>query len=293
MELIALGNRRRRLGLTSPPLVGVEVNPGPGLGHTKAHRREAKDRTPKVPRKRKFFTCEETASIKFGIKAGIKKIKIAETLGRDYIEVLKKGTELKRTKDIKVRKPTGRPHELSAKDEFYIVLISLRNRKWSCERIAEYIFKDKSKRKMVNRVLLKHNLKSCRARKKPMLREQNIAHRKKWAWEHLNWTQEQWYDTVWSDESPFLRWCTRAGQRVRRRPGEALLPECTEKTLKFGGGKIMVWGAVTARGVGPLKRIDGIMSKASYHSILMYHAMPYVFNLAQKRKEEEKSNMSQ
>ena len=39
-------------------------------------------------------------------------------------------------------------------------------------------------------------------------------------------------------------------------------------TLKFGGGSVMVWGCMTAKGVGIVHRIVGTMTAQSYVNIL-------------------------
>jgi hypothetical protein len=36
----------------------------------------------------------------------------------------------------------------------------------------------------------------------------------------------------------------------------------------------MVWGGISTKGVTQLKRVEGIMDKKMYHSILVYHAIP-------------------
>ena len=40
------------------------------------------------------------------------------------------------------------------------------------------------------------------------------------------------------------------------------------------GGSIMVWGCLTANGVGDLAGIDGIMNAEKYRQILIHHAIP-------------------
>ncbi|QRV98486.1 DDE superfamily endonuclease [Ceratobasidium sp. AG-Ba] len=50
--------------------------------------------------------------------------------------------------------------------------------------------------------------------------------------------------------------------------GEGLDPLNTKKFVKHGGGSIMVWGVITAAGVGRLYRIEGTLTGARYTEIL-------------------------
>ena len=56
------------------------------------------------------------------------------------------------------------------------------------------------------------------------------VHRRKsqqWAREHQNRTTEQWKKVAWTDESRFLLHHVDGRVRVRRLPGEHMVPECT------------------------------------------------------------------
>jgi len=46
-----------------------------------------------------------------------------------------------------------------------------------------------------------------------------------------------------------MEWCWR-------RPGEDLDPRFTMKKVKHGGGKVIVWGMITAKGVGWIVQIQ-------------------------------------
>ena len=50
--------------------------------------------------------------------------------------------------------------------------------------------------------------------------------------------------------------------------------DCLVPTVKYGGGKIMVWGCFHASGVGILKLVTGHMDQHQYHSILTHSMMP-------------------
>jgi len=71
-----------------------------------------------------------------------------------------------------------------------------------------------------------------------------------------------------SDESIFhlfgsdgIEWCWR-------RPGECLDPWFTKKKVKHSGGKVTVWGMITAQGVGWIIQIEGNLNKELYREIL-------------------------
>ena len=63
-----------------------------------------------------------------------------------------------------------------------------------------------------------------------------------------------------------------------RRPGERLSTKCVKKTVKFGGGSVMVWGIMSAAGVGPLVRIQGTVNADICKRILTQHAVPCLQN---------------
>ncbi|GFV40650.1 transposable element Tcb1 transposase [Trichonephila clavipes] len=62
---------------------------------------------------------------------------------------------------------------------------------------------------------------------------------------------------------PLIKYVNR-----QKEAGKALAPKNTIKTVKFGGGSVIVWGSMWAGGVGELAFIDGIMDKYVYLGIL-------------------------
>ena len=50
-------------------------------------------------------------------------------------------------------------------------------------------------------------------------------------------------------------------------------------TVKHVGGSVMDWGCFSHAGVGQLNKIEGIMKKEQYNSILQRHAIPSGINL--------------
>ena len=84
---------------------------------------------------------------------------------------------------------------------------------------------------------------------------------------------------IWSDESKF-NLCGPDGRTyVRRPPNKELDPRYTRKTVKFGGGSVMVWGCFSKHGVGPIVQIKGTLDGLAYQNLLSEHLVPYLENL--------------
>ncbi len=66
-----------------------------------------------------------------------------------------------------------------------------------------------------------------------------------------NWTVAQWSKVLFSDESKFCISFGNQGPRVWRKGGEAHSPSCMKSSVKFPQS-VMIWGAVSSAGVGPL-----------------------------------------
>ncbi|RXN06126.1 paired box and transposase domain containing [Labeo rohita] len=60
----------------------------------------------------------------------------------------------------------------------------------------------------------------------------------------------------------------------RRPVGTHMDPRFTQKTVKFGGGKIMVCGYIQYGGVREICRVDGNINSLRYQEILAAHYIP-------------------
>lgn len=105
-------------------------------------------------------------------------------------------------------------------------------------------------------------------RKKPFISKINMEKRVEFAKKYIDAYEDFWANVLFSDESKFNLFGYDGKQKVWRRNNEALLPKNLLPTVKHGGGSIMVWGCMSAAGVGNLTFIDINMDRMVYLDIL-------------------------
>lgn len=217
--------------------------------------------------RRRELSLDERAKIIAFQKAGYSYRSISAEIGCSISTVCYTIKKHRDTGEIANKAGRGRKRILTHADERWLFLASLRNRHKNAEFLtAEFNRgrKDPISKSTVRAVLKKFHLKGRVAAKKPFLRPINIKKRLKFAKEHEHWTVEDWTKVLFTDESKFELFGTNRRAYVRRRSHEKYKAPCILPTVKHGGGSVMVWGAVSANGVGPLKLIEGIMDKKMY-----------------------------
>ncbi|HXS15321.1 MAG TPA: transposase [Candidatus Saccharimonadales bacterium] len=196
-------------------------------------------------------------------------------------EIIKKRKE---TGSVKDRPRSGRPRKTSRREDRAIYYASLKDRFSTATKAARQM-KLAPMGKKVSRWLVANrrnefDLNGRVARKKPLLTEAQVRRRKQWALDHKDWREEEWKRVVFSDESPFTLFPSGGKLYVWRRLGEESKKECIVPTVKFGGGKIQVWGCFSYYGPGPLYRIRGKLTGQKYREILKNNLAPYMKNLS-------------
>lgn len=119
----------------------------------------------------------------------------------------------------------------------------------------------------VRRELHKMGMHGRAAIKKPLIKPANASKRNRWCKAHRNW-RAQWQKVVYSDESTFTLFPTTGRVYVWRTPKEAYDLDCLKPTVKHGGGSVMVWGAISWYGVGPIIAVKGTMRAEHYKDVL-------------------------
>ena len=105
-------------------------------------------------------------------------------------------------------------------------------------------------------------------KRKPIIVERNQKKRQEFARQHVMKDMDFWKRVMFCDESQFKIFGSNCRQFVWRKPNETLNKINLQPTVKRGGGGVMVWGCMSASGVGNLHFIEGKVEKYGYLQIL-------------------------
>ncbi len=108
---------------------------------------------------------------------------------------------------------------------------------------------------------------------KPLLNNKQRQKRLAWAKDKKDWTAAEWSKVMFADESQFCISFGNQGPRVWRKRGEAQNPRCLRSSVKFPQS-VMVWGAMSSAGVGPLCFLRSKVNTAIYQEVLEHFMLP-------------------
>lgn len=121
------------------------------------------------------------------------------------------------------------------------------------------------------------------AKEKPLLTKLQKKKRLIFALARRNWTIDQWRSIIWSDESKFEVTVGDERKKVIRNKGEAFHTDCLKRKVKFPAS-LMIWGCMSAQGVGRLQFIDGTVNATGYQEILKTSLLPSIPSLKHENK---------
>ena len=139
-------------------------------------------------------------------------------------------------------------------------------------------------RSTVTNILHKANLRGCRPRKAPLLRSMHLKARLKFADDYSAKETSYWNSVLWSDETKLELFSHSSSQYVWRKKNEAFKAKNTIPTVKHGGGSLMFWGCFSAKSVGALVCVNGIVKKEDYRDILEVNLKQSARNLGMGRR---------
>lgn len=205
---------------------------------------------------------------------GISQKEIAKRYNVHKSSVSRIISHFKSNKDISITHRGGRPRKTTKRVDGYIVQQAKKDPFATSNKIAARLPVPISTR-TVRRRLVEANLRARRPAKKPLISKRNLKKRLKFAKDHLNWSEQKWKTVLFSDESKFNLIGSDGLYFVRRPPNKRLETRYCKKTVKHGGGSIIVWGCFSSAEMGPLHRIHGIMDRFMYKDILEGVMLPH------------------
>lgn len=191
--------------------------------------------------------------------------KIADYLKCYVKKVFNAIEHLKRhgTTEHVLRKPRAR--KTSRREDMHIVRVAEQNQfKGSNEVWNEVFWPDDPRNvslKLVRRRLVEAKLFWRVFRKVPLLTKQHRKKRLLFAKDHVNWTVQEWKKVLFSDETKINMVNSNGKRHLRHPANHAFDHKYTGNMVKHGGGNIKVWGCFSGYGVGPVRKIGGIMDQ--------------------------------
>ena len=169
------------------------------------------------------------------------------------------------------KKFCGRSKKLNADQQDFLKQKAQENRFISGPKLANLLSDTLNVRvsaRTANRSVASDMFQQHSARRVPLISPVNQKIRVEVAKEYLMKPKSFWNRVIWSDETKIELFRTEGKRWVWRFRGESLSPNCTVKKVKHGGVSTMLWGCMSASGVGNLVEITGTMTAAKYVQLL-------------------------
>ncbi len=207
---------------------------------------------------------------------GYKKISKALLISQNTVAKVVQTFKKDGTATISQRRP-GRSRKLTPRQKRLLMRRVEENRHASSLQLSKEVESQTGvtiSRDTIRRTLQRNGMHGCRPRKKPLLKPRHKKARLDFARAHADKDEDYWDSILWSDETKINVFGTDGFKTVWRRKAEEYKEKCMVPTVKHGGGSVLMWGCMSAAGVGELHFIDGIMNSQMYCSILKEKMLP-------------------
>lgn len=224
--------------------------------------------------KRKETSLEERKSIINLALRGKSRREIGSIFGRTHSTIQGIVNRYIYNGKIQNERGRGRKKILKERDERQIVSTVRRNPRLSVPKLTSDVnatLTQPVSTETIRRTLRRAGYHGRVARKKPWITEVNRRKRLDFAKRYVNCSEEFWKSVIFSDESKFNIFGSDGRNFVWRRVNTEFKKENLRPTVKHGGGSCMVWGCMSADGVGNLAFIESTMNQYGYLDILKQH----------------------
>ncbi len=216
---------------------------------------------------------------------GVSQRKIAKNLKLSSSTVHNIIQRFRESGTISVRKGQGRKTILDARDLRALRRHCITYRNATVMEIttwAQEYFQKTLSVNTIHRAIRRCRLKLYRSKKKPYLNMIQKRRRFLWAKAHLKWTVAKWKTVLWSDESKFEVLFRKLGRHVIRTKEDKDNPSCYQRSVQKPAS-LMVWGCMSACGMGSLHIWKGTINAERYIQVLEQHMLPSRRRLFQGR----------
>ncbi len=216
---------------------------------------------------------------------GVSQRKIAKSLKLSSSTVHNIIQRFRESGTISVRKGQGRKTILDARDLRALRRHCITYRNATVMEIttcAQEYFQKTLSVNTIHRAIRRCRLKLYRSKKKPYLNMIQKRRRFLWAKAHLKWTVAKWKTVLWSDESKFEVLFGKLGRHVIRTKEDKENPSCYQRSVQKPAS-LMVWGCMSACGMGSLHIWKGTINAERYIQVLEQHMLPSRRRLFQGR----------
>ncbi len=214
---------------------------------------------------------------------GVSQRKIAKSLKSSSSTVHNIIQRFRESGTISVRKGQGRKTILDARDLRALRRHCITYRNATVMEIttwAQEYFQKTLSVNTIHRAIRRCRLKLYRSKKKPYLNMIQKRRRFLWAKAHLKWTK--WRTVLWSDESKFEVLFGKLGRHVIRTKEDKDNLSCYQRSVQKPAS-LMVWGCMSACGMGSLHIWKGTINAERYIQVLEQHMLPSRRRLFQGR----------
>ena len=155
-----------------------------------------------------------------------------------------------------VSKPrSGRPKACSTREQRHIIRTARANPRITYQDLIKATGVSCSS-STVYRILKDYGLTNWLAKKRPLLREEDVALRLAWAKERENWTYNDWRKVIWTDECSVERGTGKDRVWVFRTPADKWKKEMIKAVPKGKNVCVMVWAGFWGAGRSELNKME-------------------------------------
>lgn len=227
------------------------------------------------------LNSEERAQVLAMLECGRTQEQVARRFNVSRMTIVRLIQRVRDTGTFKDRPRSGRPRVTSVRQDNYIRQRHLRNRFLTAVSTSRVVVGNRGR--PISRHTVRNRLRergiSCRRPYRGLVLNRR-HHHERFAWAH-NHRNQRWNNVVFSDESRFNLSNADGRIRVYRRRHERYVDNCVLEHNRYGGGSVMVWGAINHRFKSQLVVCQGNLTAQRYIDQIL---RPVVVPMFQQRQ---------